>query len=184
VKRWSYSDLLALRLVDWLRHEKTRPDKPAVPLPKTTMRTIRRTLAAIERRGDRLNPCVKVWVGTGGQLLLEAGGYPSVPIGAGLEQTIAYREGLDLIDAWTHTEGIRGPNLDRPGPTLRLIPGKLSGEPHIEDTRVPTLMLGALAGRGLATPAIAALYPSLTTDNIVAAIALEVQLERNLRAAA
>ena len=32
VKRWSYSDLLALRLIDWLRR-----DKPDLKLPKTSI---------------------------------------------------------------------------------------------------------------------------------------------------
>src|SRR5438128_10422399 len=49
VKRWSYSDLLALRLIDWLRR-----DKPDLKLPKTSMGKIRGALAALDRWGDRL----------------------------------------------------------------------------------------------------------------------------------
>jgi uncharacterized protein (DUF433 family) len=45
-------------------------------------------------------------------------------------------------------------------------------------------MLSTLRTRGLEVPAIIELYPRLTQENVEEAIALEGQLERNLRAVA
>ena len=42
-------------------------------------------------------------------------------------------------------EGGTGPDLLRPRPQLRIVPGKLGGSPHVEHTRLETL---ALASRG------------------------------------
>ena len=93
-------------------------------------------------------------------------------------------EGLNLIEVWQGDRGVVGPHLFEPCATLRIIPGKLSGEPHVVDTRIPTKMLSTLRTRGLEVPAIIELYPRLTQENVEEAIALEVQLERNLRAVA
>jgi uncharacterized protein (DUF433 family) len=180
VKRWSYSDLLALRLIDWLRR-----DKPDLKLPKTSMAKIRGALAAVERFGERLREHnVRVWVDPRGGLVVDAGDEIFVPLRRGLAQGLAHLQGLDLVEAWYGGNGVVGPHLFEPRPTLRIIPGKLSGEPHVVDTRIPTKMLLSLRARGLEVEAIIELYPRLTTENVDDAIALEVQLERNLRAAA
>src|SRR5207245_660350 len=107
-----------------------------------------------------------------------------VPLSRGLAQVLVHLEGLDLVQAWRGGNGVIGPHLFEPRPTLRIIPGKLSGEPHVVDTRIPTKMLASLRTRGLEIEAIIDLYPRLTRQNVEEAIALEVQLERNLRAAA
>jgi uncharacterized protein (DUF433 family) len=182
IKRWSYSDLLALRLIDWLRRE-----KPDLRLPRTSMAKIRSALAAVERLGDRLlDRRVSVWVDARGGLVVNVEGEVFVPLGKGLAQMLANLEGLDLVQAWQSMEGVGvvGPHLARPRPTLRIIPGKLSGEPHVVDTRIPTRTLSSLRKRGLDTDAIVDLFPRLTGQNVDEALALEVQLERNLRTAA
>ncbi len=180
VKRWSYSDLLALRLIDVLRR-----DKPDLKLPKTSMARIRVALAALDRFGDRLRTrSVRVWVDRGGRLVIEAGEQTFVPLPGGLAQMLTHREGLDLVDIWEGTEGMKGPHLLEPAPTLRIIPGKLSGEPHVVDTRIPTKTLSSLWVRGVEPETIIELYPRLTRRNVDEAIALEEQLERNLRVAA
>lgn len=179
VKRWSFSDLLALRLIDWLRR-----DKPDFELPKTSMTKIRGALAAVDRLGDRLrNQSVNVWVDPRGGLVIDAAGEVFVPLSRGLAQTLAHLEGLDLVEIWPGGNGVIGPHLFEPRPTLRIIPGKLSGEPHVVDTRIPTKMLASLRSRGLGVDSIIELYPRLTLQNVEEAIALEVQLERNLHAA-
>ncbi len=180
VKRWSYSDLLALRLINWLRR-----DKPDLKLPKTSMAKIRGALAAVERLGDRLREhSVKVWVDPKGGLVVKAEDEVFVPLRRGLAQALTHLEGLDLVEAWQGENGVVGPHLFEPRSTLRIIPGKLSGEPHVVDTRIPTTMLSSLRTRGLEVDAIIELYPRLTHQNVEEAIALEVQLDRNLRAAA
>lgn len=68
----------------------------------------------------------------------------------------------------------------RPRPTLRIVPGKLLGEPHIQATRIPTHMLAALARRGFEPAAITEMYPPITRENVAEALDLEVQLEEKL----
>jgi uncharacterized protein (DUF433 family) len=180
VKRWSYSDLLALRLIDWLRR-----DKPDLKLAKTSMAKIRGALAAVEKLGDRLREhSVTVWVDPVGGLVVDVEGEVFVPLSRGLAQGLAHLEGLNLVEAWQGDGGVIGPHLFEPRATLRIIPGKLSGEPHVVDTRIPTKMLSTLRTRGLEVPGIIELYPRLTQENVEEAIALEGQLERNLRAVA
>src|SRR5437867_7363360 len=96
VKRWSYSDLLALRLIDWLRR-----DKPNLELPKTSMPKIRGALAAVEQIGDKLRThSVKVWVDPRGGLVIDAGSEVFVPLRRGLAQMLIHLEGVDLVDVW------------------------------------------------------------------------------------
>jgi hypothetical protein len=51
-------------------------------------------------------------------------------------------------------EGLKGPDLVRPKPELRIVPGKLSGSPHVAGTRVETTAIAALAKDGLDTERI------------------------------
>ena len=180
VKRWSYSDLLALRLIDWLRR-----DKPNLQLSKTSMTKIRSALATAEHFGHRLqDQSVEVWVDPSGRLVVRLEGDFLVPLGKGVAQALAHRQGLDLVSVWDGFNGAVGPHLLEPRPTLRIIPGKLSGEPHVVNTRIPTRLLSGLRSRGLRIEAIIELYPRLTPTNVEEAVALELQLERNLHAAA
>ncbi|HVA61585.1 MAG TPA: hypothetical protein VNG13_13775, partial [Mycobacteriales bacterium] len=47
-KLWSYADLMALRIVSWLRHPK---DVSVDTLPASPMREVRRALSELDRRG-------------------------------------------------------------------------------------------------------------------------------------
>src|SRR5437867_13140072 len=79
VKRWSYSNLLALRLIDWLRR-----DKPDLKLPRTSMAKIS-ALAAVEWLGDRLmDHKARVWVEPKGGLVFAVEGEVFVPLSRGL----------------------------------------------------------------------------------------------------
>jgi uncharacterized protein (DUF433 family) len=93
------------------------------------------------------------------------------------------RDLLDLIAPFETEQG-RAPNLYAPRPQLRIVPGKLSGSPHIVKTRIETLALAALEDRGLSEAKIAALYPMASRAAIGEALDLEHELERSLRAAA
>jgi uncharacterized protein (DUF433 family) len=87
---------------------------------------------------------------------------------------------LDLIAPFRTLEGCMGPDLLRPRPLLRIVPGKLSGSPHVDHTRLETRALAALAADGLSPAAIRDLYPYLAERQIAEAIDLEEQLARNL----
>ena len=87
---------------------------------------------------------------------------------------------INLIAPFSTTEGLRGPNLAVPRPTLRIVPGRLSGSPHVEHTRLETRVLFALHRDGLSGPATRTLYPYLTEAQLAEALDLESQLEANL----
>lgn len=76
-------------------------------------------------------------------------------------------------------DGIKGPNLVRPRPTLRILPSKLSGEPHIEGTRIATLRLAALVNDGLEVSDVLRLYPDVSEGAVKDAVGLEKQLQAN-----
>ena len=76
-------------------------------------------------------------------------------------------------------DGRDGPDLRRPRPRLRIVPGKLAGAPHIEKTRLETQAVHALALRGLEAERIARLYPFTDLEAIREAIDLENQLHRS-----
>ena len=90
-----------------------------------------------------------------------------------------HAEWLDLIAPFESEHGIRGPDLIRPRPQLRIIPGKLAGAPHIERTRLETEALAALARR-VDAGKIYDLYPTFDREAIDQALDLEDQLARNL----
>jgi uncharacterized protein (DUF433 family) len=182
VKRWSYSDLLILRLVDWLRRDKPRGDEKR-DLPRASMVQIRRELARVEELGERvMDASLVVEVDPGGRLHFGSGSEKWIELGGGHRQ---YEAGaVDLIRPFEIHVGVIGPDLVRPGETLRIVPGKLSGEPHVEGTRIQTQALGALEARGLGSAAILELYPDLGEENVTAAIALERRLAENLHEAA
>lgn len=179
LKRWSYADLLELRLVDWLRH-----DKPGDPkIGKTSIYRIRQTLERADELGQRLyDHGLEVWVDHDGNLIFEGLEGLHIPLGKGIAQGLVDTK-VDLVRPF-EAHGVRGPDLVRPRSSLRIVPGKLSGEPHVEETRIPTQMLAALSRRGLEPGQIVELYPPLDIENVQQALDLEVQLEHNLRAVA
>ena len=81
-------------------------------------------------------------------------------------------------------EGTRGPDLIRPRPELRIVPGKVSGSPHVVHTRLETRALAALGAEGFEVDGIHRLYPYVTSRQIEQALDLEKQLADNLRHAA
>ena len=191
VKKWSFTDLLVLRLVDWIRRDK--PDiSRDVNIPGASMRTIHQELATVTALGERLavdmtavresfiEDVTRVFVDRKGRLHFGRSGRVWVELGAGVSQELLGTE-VDLLRLSLWREGIRGPDLREPRPTLRIVPGKLAGEPHVARTRIPTEMIAALDRRGFEQSAILELYPSIRRDAVRDAIDLEEQLESNLR---
>ena len=179
VKLWSYPDLMGLRTIYWLRQEKTIGD--GVSIPATSMPTVRRALDQLrdldlELWDEEHGPSVAV--DRGGHVFFNAAGDVANIAG----QRPLDPDMLDLIAPFA-TGQTSAPNLYAPRPTLRIVPGKLSGSPHIAKTRIETLALAALEERGLSESKIATLYPIAPRHAISEALDLEHQLQRNLRAA-
>lgn len=182
VKLWSYGDLLGLRTIYWLRQPKRASDGRDVP--RTTMPAVLRALAALRKLDLSLwteEGAPRVAVDrAGGVFVRSADGSVQTPEGLRpLEE-----EWLELIEPFTTWEGTRGPNLQAPKPHLRIVPGKLSGSPHIVSTRIETIAIAALRDRGLDHDRIHMLYPVVSPIAIAEAIDLEKQLNANLKAAA
>jgi uncharacterized protein (DUF433 family) len=103
-----------------------------------------------------------------------------------------HADGQQLLDAdqfqllrpFEISRETRGPDLVAPRPRLRIIPGKLSGAPHIHRTRIETEALAALARRGLTSDRIVVLYPAIEQADVREALDLERQLQPDLALAA
>jgi uncharacterized protein (DUF433 family) len=180
VKLWSYPDLMGLRIIYWLRQTKTAPDGAEVP--RTTMPAVKRALEQLAELDLRLwsedmGPGVRV--DRGGNLVVL-----SAPDAEGPHRQRALPAGsedlLSVLDAFEGREGTRGPDLHSPRPSLRIVPGKLGGSPHVAHTRLESQAVGALAESGLPTTKIYRLYPQIDEAALDDALDLERQLARNL----
>lgn len=175
VKLWSYTDLMGLRAIYWLRHPKPTPDGDEIP--PTPMSVVREALAEL----DRID--LDLWDEADGYMVRvtrEGEVYvgpaeDSVPLGGQL----ALRN-LDLIEPFESEAGIRGPDLFAPRPRLRIIAGKLAGAPHLLQTRLETEALASISRRGISKDKVYDLYPSFDRTAIDQALDLEVQLAKNL----
>jgi uncharacterized protein (DUF433 family) len=180
VKLWSYTDLMGLRTIYWLRKKKLGTD--GWDIPPTTMKAVRRALRMLRELDLELwtedgNPTVRV--DPGGQIFIMTDVGPESPAGEWLLDPDMF----DLIAPF-ETPVSRAPNLAKPRPHLRIVPGKLSGSPHLAHTRIETLAIAALADRGFDSAKIERLYPIARPVALAEAVDLERQLSQNLRAAA
>jgi uncharacterized protein (DUF433 family) len=181
VKLWSYSDLMSLRTIAWLRATKTAPDGQDVPA--TTMRVVRRALKQLagldlDLWSEDAGPSVAV--DRRGDIVLEVGASPELVHG----QQIFDADQLQLLRPFEISPLLRGPDLVAPRPRLRIVPGKLSGAPHIHSTRIETEALAALARRGMSSDRIVLLYPAIDQADVADALDLERQLQPDLALAA
>jgi uncharacterized protein (DUF433 family) len=172
---WSYGDLLTLRLVDWLRRPKTA-ELDGADLTRTGMPAIRATLADL---GEQL------WRPTAAgslepTILVTPDGrvYAGEPP-ASRDGVETFPELLDLFAPFSGSEGAGGPDLRRPRPRLRIVPGKVAGQPHLEGSRLTTVTVDALAAQGYGLADIIALYPREDPEGIAQALDLEHDLARS-----
>jgi uncharacterized protein (DUF433 family) len=172
-KLWSYADLMALRIVSWLRHPKgaSGDRQPASPMGE-----VRRALTALERRGLGLwNPKLAgnspLVVDRAGRIFIRT---PEEVIDLAGQPFLLDADVLELVAPFS-IGGFEGPNLVMPRDRLRIVPARVAGEPHVMDTRVTTLSLAALARRGMAASRIAAIY-DIPEDAVDDALDLERQL--------
>ena len=181
VMLWSWGDLLALRAISWLRSA-----KPDIAVRPTTMRQVRTLLSALEREfsdrlGDHLaNKSVVLRVDSAGRPFIQVEQALVHPQASGVLQAASPELMVDLLAEYTPEQGLRGPHLLTPRPRLRIVPGKLGGEPHVEDTRLDTRTISALSRRGYKVGAILKFYPFLDRRSVHQAVDLEEQLDRNL----
>lgn len=180
---WSYADLMALRIVSWLRHPK---DADRGTVPASPMRQVREVLALLEgggidlwQAGDssagplRVDRSGKIWI------LHEGGGLTDHAGNVTLEFQAEY---LDLLAPYGEPDQA-GPHLVAPRPRLRIVPLKVAGEPHIVGSRITSRSLDALARRGFSSTAIASMY-DVAEEAVDEALDLENQLSLGARSAA
>ena len=86
---------------------------------------------------------------------------------------------VNIVGPFEGLEGTKGPDLLWPRPTVQILPGKISGAPHISGTRVPTQSIDALADRGFSVEQLAKIYPFVSRESLCESIDLEAQLKRN-----
>ncbi len=171
IKLWSYSDLMALRTIQWLRRAKTASDGAAVP--PSTMPAVRRALKQLEELdlslwSDDQGPAVSV--DRGGKIQVH-----DTPDREEASRQRAFAAGAE--DFLRLIEPFHGaPDLHSPRPLLRIVPGKLGGSPHVAHTRLESQAVGALSSSGLPVAKIYRLYPDVEPRAIDEALELEQQL--------
>jgi uncharacterized protein (DUF433 family) len=173
---WSYADLMALRIVTWLRHPKVAAGEP---VPGSPMVRVREALEELELDGlDLWSPAAahhsSLVVDRTGRILVARGH------GAGLALSTITGQGLlpdqlDILGPFD-LDGGWGPDLRTPMPHLRIVPGKVSGEPHLAHSRLTTLAVVALADRGFSDADIHRLYPDEDPQGLAEAVELERRL--------
>lgn len=180
VKLWSYTDLMGLRTIYWLRHGKTARD--GVDVPRTAMPAVRQALHQLAELDLTLwseDSGPGVAVDRAGDIVILA-----APTAEAADRQrhlpLVERELLTVTEPFETSEGSRGPDLNTPRPRLRIVPGKLGGAPHVTHTRLESQALAALAASGLPESTIYALYPAISADAIDDALSLERQLDGNL----
>jgi uncharacterized protein (DUF433 family) len=170
-KLWSYADLMALRIVSWLRHPKMLGDGAR---PASAMSAVRVALAQLDEQG------LDLWDGSVGAAPLCVDRTGKIHIVQGefavdLNGQGAMADYLDLLGPFEGTDGT-GPDLRHPREHLRIVPGKCAGEPHLEGSRLTTLTIAALAERGYGPDDIARLYHDVSAVSLAEAIDLEQSL--------
>jgi uncharacterized protein (DUF433 family) len=174
-KLWSYADLMALRIVYWLRHPKQDVNKR---LPASPMSEVRRVLSYLDQMGldiwaekAELGPSPLRVNREGKIFVVETNSVSDVHGQTALDGSL-----LNLLGPFSEGQ-LRGPDLLRPRPHLRIVPGKCAGEPHLSGTRITTPSVSALARSGFQRDDIARLYPDRNSEAIAEAIDLEEELE-------
>lgn len=170
-KLWSYADLMALRIVSWLRHPKSLAGDVR---PASAMRHVRRALVQLDEQGldlwDGRAEASPLYVNPTGEIIIVTPDDARDLNGQGL-----LSEWLDLLGPFEGTDGV-GPDLRRPREHLRIVPGKCAGEPHLDGSRLTTITVAALAGRGYTLDDVVRLYPDEDRESLAEAIDLERSL--------
>ncbi len=175
VRLWSWADLLALRSIDWLRRKERSGDSDdRAGVPRVAMQKIRQAMVQLTEQGVSRERLTEVLAATSaGNLYLHGAEGLTVRAAPGQQSVIP-----DLLVFVRPYAG--APDLLRPRPLLRIIPGKLHGEPHVVDTRIASATLDALQAAGYTTEQIRRMYPDVSQEALDQAL----DLERSLRTVA
>lgn len=170
--RWSYRDLVYLRLLARLRSRGMQRDEASA----------RVALVRGRAEGEDID-AVRL---TGRSIFLPGELHDPVSGEGVFEDLLELTERFDLLEP---IEGVSagqlwGPNLIKPSDHTFISPWVLGGEPCIEGSRVPTASVLALVElRGMSPDQVLVLYPQLTLDGVNEALWLERRL-RGEKAAA
>lgn len=172
---WSYTDLLALRTIYWLRQPKRAFDRE---VPATSMSKVKRALEQLRELDLGLfeegRPSVAVT--SQGDVAINVDALPlRLSDGQYLNPEL-----VNIIGPFEGLEGAKGPDLLWPRATVQILPRKISGAPHIAGTRLPTQSIFALKDRGFSLEQIARIYPFASTQALEESIDLEEQLAFNV----
>jgi uncharacterized protein (DUF433 family)/DNA-binding transcriptional MerR regulator len=160
VRLWSWSDLLKLRAVTWLRKQQH------VSMPRVV-----ELLGEIDELGLGAVPLQRlVLVSRQHQVFVKTQG-SVMRVHEGHQLGIEWM--LDLIAPYDS-----GPDLISPRPHLSIIPGKLTGQPHVVDTRISSLNLYSLHQSGYDDEQIRRFFPEVSAAALLDAIDLENSLDR------
>ena len=171
-KLWSYADLMGLRVVYWLQHPNQGQNKEIAASP---MSQVRRALDEMESRGLDIwddstdEPDSPLRVDQSGRIWVQANGIVETVGQQALPRT------LDLLGSFEFGQQ-RGPDLRRPRPRLRIIPGKMSGEPQLAGSRITTQVAAALYEHIPDVGRIADLYAGVDAGMFEEAIEFERSL--------
>jgi uncharacterized protein (DUF433 family) len=165
---------MGLRVIAWLRHDKKYPS--GVQVSAASMPSVRQALSQLAELDlslwtERSGPTVSV--DRAGRIFISS--EPNAEAPHRQRAIDEANETFTLAGEFSLLGGIKGPDLHKPRPSLRIVPGKLGGSPHIVDTRLESQALGSLASQGVPLDRIYRLYPEVATDRIDEAIDLEQQ---------
>jgi uncharacterized protein (DUF433 family) len=145
---------------------------------RSSMVEVRKALASIREHGQEVwSPYVRIFVDRTGRVHFLAN---ETAWSVGDRGQAGFPQMLNLLAEFHIERNVWGPDLVRPRPHLRIVPGKLSGEPHIENTRIGSRTIASLIADGLSKEKVTALYPDLPSDAVDECIDLEKQLQSNL----
>ncbi len=167
-KLWSYADLMALRIVSWLRHPKQLGDDVR---PASAVRHAREALVQLDQQSldlwDGRAGSSSLYVDSSGKIVIVTAEATHDLSGQGV-----LAQWLDLLGTFEGTDSA-GPDLRWPREHLRIVPGKCAGEPHLDGSRLTTVTIAVLAGRGYTLDDLARLYPDETRESLEEGIDLE-----------
>lgn len=167
-KRWSYRDLVFLRLLARLRALGMSPKAASVRVAST-----RDLMASGDVRVDEIH-VARTGVYLPNESYDRLSGQETIAVMLSLTETFDLLAPLESSGAEHH---MRGPDLVYPSDYTYISPWVMGGDPCVNDTRIPTATVLTLVElRGLPIDGVLALYPSLTEASAEDALALERRL--------